>query len=204
MVDAKDVQRLRQATGAGMMDAKRALEEANGDMERAQDVLREKGLASAAKKAGRSQAEGAIGSYLHYQSGRPVIGVLVELATETDFVAKTDDFQKVANDLAMHVAAARPSWVRSDDVPEDVLAKERDVAATQARNEGKPDNVIDRIVEGKVKKFFEDEVLYDQVFVNPEVFDGTVGSWMQQLTASLGENIGVRRISRIQVGEGAE
>ncbi len=201
MVSAKDVQALRQSTGAGMMDAKRALAEADGDTERAKDILREKGLASAAKRSGRAQSEGAVGSYLHFQSGRPVIGVLVELATETDFVAKTEQFQKVANDVAMHVAAARPNWVQSDEVPKELVAKERELAEAQARNEGKPEQVIDRIVDGKVKAFYEDNVLYDQEFVNPEVFQGSVGDWMQQLTASLGENIGVRRFSRVQVGE---
>ncbi len=203
MVDItpKDIQRLRQATGAGMMDAKRALEEAGGDFDRAKDLLREKGLADAKKRSGRAQAEGSIGSYLHLQADRPVIGVLVELASETDFVAKGAEFQQVANDLAMHIAALRPQWVRKEDVPADVVEKERELIAAQARNEGKPDQVIDKIVDGKINAFYSEHVLYEQNFVNKETYDGTVGTWMQDLTARLGENIGVRRFTRLGVGE---
>ncbi len=203
MVDItpKDIQRLRQATGAGMMDAKRALEEAGGDFDRAKDLLREKGLADAKKRSGRAQSEGSIGSYLHLQADRPVIGVLVELASETDFVAKGAEFQQVANDLAMHIAALRPQWVRKEDVPADVVEKERELIAAQARNEGKPDQVIDKIVDGKIGAFYSEHVLYEQTFVNKEAYDGTVGTWMQDLTARLGENIGVRRFTRLGVGE---
>jgi len=200
-ISAKDVQALRHATGAGMMDAKRALEEASGDMDRAKDILREKGIADAAKRTGRAQAEGAIGSYLHNQAGRPVIGVLVELASETDFVAKSADFQRAANDIAMHVAAARPRWVTRDQVPDDEVAKERSLIEAQAKNEGKPDHIIDKIVEGRISSFFKDNVLYDQTYVRPEQFEGTVGEMVQQLAASMGENISVARISRVQVGE---
>ncbi len=199
---AKDVQALRKATGAGMMDAKRALEEAGGDMARAAEILREKGLADARKRAGRTQGEGAIGSYLHMQSGRPVIGVLVELACETDFVAKGEEFQRTANDIAMHVAAARPRWVRREEVPEAVLAKERELIAAQARHEGKPDHIVEKIVAGRIGSFFEDHVLYEQRYVRTEQFDGTVGEMVQQLAARLGENIGVTRFARLQVGEG--
>ncbi len=200
-VTAQSVQKLRQETGSGMMDAKRALEEAGGDFDRAREILREKGLAAAEKRSGRAQSEGSIGSYLHVQADRPVIGVLVELACETDFVAKGDEFQQVANDLALHIAWANPGWVQRDEVPEDVIAKERELFAAQARNEGKPDNVIDRIVDGKLEKFFEAHVLYDQKFANAERYDGKVGTWMQELTARLGENIGVARFSRLAVGE---
>ncbi len=200
-VTAQSVQKLRQETGSGMMDAKRALEEAGGDFDRAREILREKGLAAAEKRSGRAQTEGSIGSYLHVQADRPVIGVLVELACETDFVAKGDEFQQVANDLALHIAWANPGWVQRDEVPEDVIAKERELFAAQARNEGKPDNVIDRIVDGKLEKFFEAHVLYDQKFANAERYDGKVGTWMQELTARLGENIGVARFSRLAVGE---
>ena len=200
---AKDVQELRQATGSGMMDAKNALREADGDKQRAAEILREKGLADAAKRADRAQAQGTIGSYLHLQTGRPVIGVLVELASETDFVAKSDEFQMAANDIAMHIAAAQPQWVREEDVPEDVLEKERELIAAQARNEGKPDHIIDKIVEGRVASSFERTVLYDQPFVRSEKFEGTVGEMVQQLAATMGENISVARIARLHVGQDA-
>ncbi|NND03716.1 MAG: translation elongation factor Ts, partial [Acidimicrobiia bacterium] len=156
---AKDVQALRQSTGAGMMDAKRALEDTGGDMDKAKDLLREKGLAAAAKRTDRAQTEGAIGSYLHSQAGRPVIGVLVALGSETDFVAKSDDFQTMANDLAMHVAAAQPEWVNVEDVPSDVIDKEKELIGAAARNEGKPDNIIEKIVDGRIKSFYQDNVL---------------------------------------------
>lgn len=200
---ARDVQELRQATGAGMMDAKRALEESDGDADRAAELLREKGLAAAAKRADRAQTEGAIGSYLHTQAGRPVIGVLVSLGSETDFVAKSDEFQQMANDIAMHVAAARPSYVRREDVPDDVIAKEKELIAAQARNEGKKDEIIDRIVEGRINSFFQENVLYDQQFVRTERFEGTVGEMVQELAVKMGENISVNRFSRVQVGDEA-
>lgn len=203
-ITAKDVQALRQATGAGMMDAKRALQDTDGDIERAKDLLRERGLAAAAKRGEREQREGAIGSYLHMQAGRPVIGVLVELAAETDFVAKSDGFQTAANDIAMHIAAARPGWVEREDVPEPILTKERELFAAQARNEGKPEHIIDKIVEGKLTAFYKDNVLYDQQFVKTEQFDGTVGEMVKQLAASMGENISVARFARVQVGESAD
>lgn len=198
---AKDVQALRQSTGAGMMDAKRALAETGGDMGRAKDLLREQGLADAAKRAGRSQTEGAIGSYLHRQADRPVIGVLIELASETDFVAKSAEFQEIANDIAMHVAAARPSWISRDDVPEDAIADEKRLIAAQAVNEGKPEHIVEKIVEGRLNSFFADNVLYDQVFVKSETFDGTVGELVKQLASKMGENISVSKMARLAVGE---
>jgi elongation factor Ts len=200
---AKDVQTLRKSSGAGMMDAKRALEEADGDTGRAAEVLREKGIAAAAKRTDRAQTQGAIGSYLHYQAERPVIGVLVELAAETDFVAKSDEFQEVANDVAMHIAAAQPTWMRREDVPEAVVEKEKELIAAQARNEGKPDHIIEKIVDGRVNSFYADNVLYDQAFVRTERFEGTVEQLVQQLAVTMGENISVARFSRLQVGEGA-
>ncbi len=199
---AKDVQALRKATGAGMMDAKRALTEAAGDMDRAKEILREQGIADAAKRTDRAQTEGAIGSYLHRQAGRPVIGVMVSLGSETDFVAKSDEFQRVANNIAMHVAAARPQWISRDDVPEAVVEEEKRLIAAQAANEGKPEHIIDKIVNGKLVSFFADNVLYDQVFIKSEQFDGTVGDLVSQLAASMGENIGVVEVSRVAVGEG--
>jgi len=198
---AKDVQALRQASGAGMMDAKRALEEADGDVDAAKTILREQGLADTKKRSDRAQTEGAIGWYLHRQAGRPVIGVVVELGAETDFVAKSEGFQEAANDIAMHVAAAKPRWVRIEDVDEEALSVERDVIAAQARNEGKADHIIEKIVEGKIGSFYADYVLYEQPFVKTEQFEGTVGELVQQLAATMGENIGIARFARIQVGE---
>lgn len=198
---AKDIQTLRQATGSGMMDAKRALSDAGGDMDRAKELLRERGLADAAKRTGRSQSEGAIGSYLHRQAGRPVIGVLIELASETDFVAKSDEFQQIANDIAMHAAAARPQWVAREDVPDDAIAEEKRLIAAQAVNEGKPEHIVERIVEGRLNSFFADNVLYDQTFVKTEQFDGTVGELVKQLAAKMGENISVTKMARVAVGE---
>ena len=200
-ITAKQVADLRKATGAGMMDAKRALEESGGDAGRAKDILREKGLASAKKRTGRATDQGSIGSYLHLQADRPVIGVLVELASETDFVAKSPEFQAAANDIAMHIAAIRPRWIRREEVPEAVLTEERGFAAAQARNEGKPEKVIDKIVEGRIEKFYQDAVLYDQTFVNPEKFAGTVGEMVEAMAAQMGENIMVSRMARIGVGE---
>lgn len=200
-ISAKDVAALRKTTGAGMMDAKRALQDSDGDMDKAKDLLRERGLAATKKRADRSTDQGTIGSYLHHQAERPVIGVLVELASETDFVAKSDDFQTAARDIAMHVAAARPQYVTRDEVPEEVLEKERSLIAAQARNEGKPDHIVDKIVDGRIASFYQDSVLYDQTFINPEKFEGTVGQLVEHLAITMGENINVRRFSRIGVGE---
>lgn len=184
-----------------MMDAKRALAESDGDYERAFEHLREQGLAAAQKRAERAASDGAIGSYLHHQSERPVMGVLVELASETDFVAKSPDFQEAAKDIAMHVAWANPEWLRKEDVPDEVLDRERELITRQARNEGKPDNVIAKIVEGRLDSFYEQHVLYEQRFVNADKFAGTVGELVQGLAAKMGENVGVRRIARLAVGE---
>lgn len=198
---AKDVQALRQSTGAGMMDAKRALTEVGGDMDRAKDLLREQGLADAAKRADRSQSEGAIGSYLHRQADRPVVGVLIDLASETDFVAKSEEFQDIANDIAMHVAAARPRWITREDVPEEAIADEKRLIAAQAINEGKPEHIVEKIVEGRLNSFFADNVLYDQEFVKTDTFEGTVGELVTQLAAKMGENISISKMARVAVGE---
>ena len=200
-ITAKEVGTLRKATGAGMMDAKRALIEAGGDADRAADILREQGLAEARKRSDRATDEGTIGHYLHIQADRPVIGVLVELASETDFVAKSEVFQDAARDIAMHVAAFRPQWVTRDEVPADALEKERELIAAQARNEGKPDHIVEKIVEGRISSFYEDLVLYDQRFVKSEKFEGTVGEMVEQLVTQMGENIGVRRFVRLGIGE---
>lgn len=201
-VTAKDVQRLRQVAGVGMMDAKKALVEANGDFDQAIDALRIKGLAKVAKRAGEREAnQGSIGTYLHYQAERPVTGVLVELASETDFVAKNPDFRQAADDIAMHIAWGRPRWIRREDVDTATLDKEKEIIALQAKEEGKPENIIPKIVEGRVKAFFEDNVLYDQKFVNTEKFEGTVEDLVNNLALRMGENISVRRIARLSIGE---
>jgi elongation factor Ts len=198
---AQDVQALRKETGAGMMDAKKALTETGGDMDKAKDYLREKGLAAVAKRSDRDQGEGAVGVYMHNQAGRPVIGVLIGLASETDFVAKSEEFLAVANDIAMHAAAARPSWITREDVPDEVLAKERDLIAAQARNEGKPEEIVDKIVEGRIGSFYKDNVLLDQPFVRTERFEGTVGEMVQQLAVKMGENISIASMARVEIGE---
>jgi len=198
---AKDVASLRKASGAGMMDAKRALQEAGGDLEAATTILLERGIADARKRAGREAQEGVIGHYLHHQSDRPVIGVLVKLSCETDFVAKSEDFQRAAGDIAMHIAAAKPRWVRREDVAEEAIEAEKDLFATQARNDGKPEQVIDKIVEGRLRSYFEEQVLYEQIFVNREKFEGTVGAMVDSLATTMGENISVGGFERLAIGE---
>jgi len=201
-ISAKDVQRLRQIAGVGMMDAKKALVETEGDMDKAAEILRVRGLAKVAKRAGEREAnQGSIGTYIHHQAERPVIGVLVDLASETDFVAKHPDFNAVANDIALHIAWGRPGWIRRDDVDPAVLAEERDFATRQAREEGKPENIIGKIVDGKIKAFYETNVLYEQKFANTEKFEGTVEAYVNQLAAKMGENISVRRMARLEIGD---
>jgi len=197
----KDIQKLRQDGGVGMMDAKKALTDADGDFERAYELLRERGQAKMAKRADREANEGVVGSYLHYQNDRPVVGVLAELACETDFVAKSDEFRQAADDIAMHVSWADPKWVTRDDVDPAEADKERELIARQAAAEGKPENVIERIVDGKLKSWYADNVLYDQAFVNAERFDGAVGDMVAALAAKMGENISVRRVARVAVGD---
>ncbi len=197
---AKDIQKLRHDAGVGMMDAKKALTEAGGDMEKAFELLREWGQAKMAKRADREAAEGAIGYYIHYQNDRPVLGVLVELVCETDFVAKSDEFRQVADDVAMHISWGDPRWVTRDQVDPAELEKEKALIRRQAEAEGKPEAVIDRIVEGKLEAWYAENVLYDQKFVNPEKFEGTVGDMVASLASRMGENISVRRIARLAVG----
>jgi len=200
-VTAEDVQRLRHATGVGMMDAKRALEACEGDFESATRYLREKGLIDAARREARAATEGTIGHYLHQTAGYPTVGVLVELSCETDFVAKSDELQDLAHQVALHIAARRPSWVTVEEVPASVLDEERRVMAKQAQNDGKPADIVPRIVEGRLKTFYQDRVLYEQAFVNPDRFEGTIGDLVRQLGAQMGENVGVRRFARLAVGE---
>jgi elongation factor Ts len=199
---AKDVQALRKETGAGMMNAKNALAETDGDMDRAKDLLRERGIAKADKRSGREQGEGAVGVYMHVQADRPVIGVLIGLASETDFVAKSNDFIQAANDIAMHAAAARPLWLVREDVPADTVTKEKELIAAEARNEGKPDAIVDKIVDGRINSFYKDNVLLDQVFVRSDRFEGTVGELVQDLAVKMGENISIASMARVEIGEG--
>ncbi len=198
-ITAAMVKELREKTGAGMMDCKKALTETNGDMEKAIDYLREKGLAAASKKAGRIAAEGLVEAYIH-MGGR--IGVLVEVNCETDFVAKTDEFKELARDLAMHIAASRPEYVRREDIPEEVLEHERKLYRQIALNEGKPEKIIDKIVEGKIDRFIKEVCLLEQPFVkDPDI---TVGELITSKIAKIGENITVRRFARFERGEGIE
>ena len=198
---AKDIQKLRVDAGVGMMDAKQALTDAAGDFDKAFELLRERGQASMAKRADREANEGTIGTYIHIQNGRPVMGVMVELSCETDFVAKSDQFRETADDIAMHVSWGNPSWVTRDQADDEEVAKERDLLARQAAAEGKPEAVVERIVEGRLDAWYTDKVLYDQKFVNAEKFDGTVGDLIAQLAAKMGENISVRKFARVAVGE---
>ncbi len=198
---AKDVQTLRRATGVGMMDAKQALVECDGDMDKAKDLLREKGLADVKKRAGRDANQGTVGHYLHQPGGYPTVGVMVELASETDFVAKSEPFQAMAHDLAMHIAAACPRWVRMEDVPAEALEKEKEMIARESAAAGKPEHIIDKIVEGKIRSFYKDYVLYEQDFVKTDQYEGAVGDMVNELAASMNENISVRRFHRIAVGE---
>jgi elongation factor Ts len=199
---AQDVQALRKATGAGMMDAKKALTQTGGDMDKAADYLRETGVASVAKRSERDQSEGVVGVYMHSQAGRPVIGALIGLASETDFVAKNEEFIGAANDIAMHAAAAHPQWLNRDDVPNDEVAKEKELIAAQARNDGKPDAIVEKIVDGRIESFYKENVLVDQVFVRSDKFEGTIGDMVQQLAARMGENISIASMARVAIGEG--
>jgi elongation factor Ts len=194
-ITAVQVKELRDRTGAGMLECKKALEEADGNIEVAIDILRAKGAAKAAKRAGREAREGMIGSYVHPGSK---IGVLIEVNCETDFVARTEDFQSLVRDLAMHVAAANPLAVTPDEIAEDIIERERAVFREQVRNEGKPEQLWDRIVEGKMKKFFEDNTLLKQPFVKDP--DRTVEALLTEVSARTGENLVVRRFVRYALG----
>ena len=198
-ISAKLVKDLREKTGAGMMDCKNALVEAKGDMEQAVVVLRKKGLASAQKKAARVAAEGMIGHYIH-AGGK--LGVLVEVNCETDFAARSEEFQVLVKDIAMHVAAQNPLFVKREDVPAEVLEKEKEIYKDQARASGKPANIIDKIAEGKLESYYEMACLFDQKFVkDPNI---TVKDLINNLVAKIGENIQVRRFARFKTGEGLE
>jgi elongation factor Ts len=202
-ISAKDIQKLRQQAGVGMMDAKKALSDSDGDFEKAFELLRERGLAAAAKRAGREASEGTVGSYLHTQNDHVVMGVLVELVCETDFVAKSPEFGQTATDIAMHVSWANPTWVRREDVDAAAVAKEAELIEREAKASGKPEQAMAKIVEGRLEKFYRDNVLYEQEFVNKEKFEGTVGDLIARLALKMGENISVQRVTRIAVGEKA-
>src|SRR5438552_17120439 len=198
-ITAAQIKALREKTGAGMMECKKALIEADGNEERAIEVLRERGLASAKKKEGRVAAEGVVASYIH-AGGK--LGVLVEVNCETDFAARSEDFQVLVKDIAMHIAAQNPLYVKREDVPAEVLEKEKEIYKDQARGSGKPEHIIDKIAEGKLESFYEMACLYDQKFVKDPAI--TVKDLINNVVGKIGENIQVRRFSRFKTGEGLE
>ena len=199
MISAQMVKELRETTGAGMMDCKKALVETNGDMEKAVDYLREKGLAAAAKKSGRVAAEGVVESYIH---GAGKIGVTIEVNCETDFVAKTPEFHSFVRDLAMQVAAANPQYLSRTEVPVAIIEHEREILRAQALNEGKPEKIVDKMVDGRVEKFYKDNCLLEQTFIKDP--DKSVTDVVNAQISKIGENIVVRRFVRYQMGEGLE
>lgn len=194
-ITAKMVKELREATGAGMMDCKNALKESDGDMDKAGDYLRKKGIASAAKKEGRATSQGIVGSYIH-MGGK--VGVLLEVACETDFVARTDDFQEFVHNVAMHIAAASPLAVTREEVDPSLIEKEKEIYRAQMEEQGKPAEMIDKIVEGKVDKYYSEIVLLEQKYVkDPDV---TVADYLKSIIGSLGENMQIKRFARFQIG----
>ncbi len=199
VVSAEQVKKLRESTGAGMMECKTALEEASGDLDRAVVILRKKGMAAAVKKADRLASEGIVYSYLH-PGGK--VGVLVELNCETDFVAKTPEFSDLAKDLAMHIAAMDPKYVRREEIPEEVLNQEKEIYREKAQATGKPANVIEKIVDGQLNKFYSEVCVYDQPFVKDDNL--TVGQLITEKVAQMKEHISLRRFSRFKVGEGLQ
>ncbi len=197
-ISAGDVKELRERTGAGMMDCKKALVEMEGDIEKAIDFLREKGLAKAAKKSGRIASEGLVDSYIH--GGR--IGVLIEVNSETDFVAKTDEFKEFVRDIAMQVAATNPTYVSREEVSEEEINREKEVLRHQALNEGKPEKIVDQMVNGRIEKYYEQVCLLDQKFIkNPDV---KIEELLHEKISKIGENLKIRRFARFEVGEGLE
>ena len=200
-ISASDVKKLRDMTGAGMMDAKEALKETNGDFDAAVKYLREKGLADSKKRSDREANQGTIGEYIHFQQDRAVAGVLVELACETDFVAKSPEFKDIAKQIAMHVAAMRPGYLNIEDVPEDKIKEEKEIILKQSENEGKPKEVMEKIVEGKISSFYSDTVLNEQIFVNPEIYEGKVGVMIEEMSGKLGERIYIKIFSHLEVGK---
>ncbi|ACT02055.1 MULTISPECIES: translation elongation factor Ts [Paenibacillus] len=198
-VSASAVKELRERTGAGMLDCKKALDETNGDITKAIELLREKGLSAAANKAGRVATEGVVESYIH-AGGR--IGVLVEINCETDFVAKTDQFRTFARDIAMHIAAANPKFVKREEVPAEEIEKEREILKAQALNEGKPEKIVEKMVDGRISKYYEEYCLMEQSFVKDP--DKTISALLNEKISAIGENISIRRFVRYELGEGLE
>ena len=196
---ANDVKTLRERTGAGMMDCKKALVETDGDMEKAVDYLREKGIAKAAKKAGRIAAEGIVDSYIH-MGGK--VGVLLEVNCETDFVARGEQFKELVHDIALQIAAANPSYVTVDEVPADVIEKEKEILRAQAIEEGKPEKIIEKMVEGRIKTFYDENCLVCQKFVKDP--SKTIEQLVVEATATIGEKIAIRRFARFEMGEGLQ
>jgi elongation factor Ts len=199
MITTKDIQDLRARTGAGIVDCKNALNEANGDIDKAIEILREKGKAAASRKAGRIAAEGLVDAYIHF-GGK--IGVLVEVNCETDFVARSDEFKELVHNIAIHIAAANPLYLAPEDVPAEALEKEKEILKAQALNEGKPVNVVDKMVEGRVKKFYKEVCLLEQDFVKDP--SKTIKDLVAEATGKIGEKISLRRFVRMEVGEGLE
>lgn len=195
-ISAKMVMQLREKTGAGIMDCKGALTECNGDMDKAVDFLRKKGLATAAKRADRAMTEGIVESYIHMDNK---LGVLVEVNCETDFVAKNDDFKAFAKNIAMHIAATNPVGIRPEDVSEEIINKEKEIYRGQVLEMGKPEKIADKIVEGKLQKYFKENCLMDQAYVrNPEI---TIADLLNEMIAKIGENISIKRFARFKIGE---
>ena len=195
-IKAAMVKQLREKTGAGMMDCKKALLEVNGDMDKALEFLRKKGLATAQKRAGRAMTEGRIQSYIH-MTGK--LGVMLEVNCETDFVAKNEDFQEFVKNIAMHIAASNPLGIKPEDISEEIVESEKDIYRAQALDMGKPENILDKIVEGKLKKFYQENCLLNQPFVrDPDI---SVADLMNELIAKIGENITIKRFVRYQIGE---
>lgn len=199
-ISADQVKKLREITGAGMMDCKRALQETGGDIDKAVELLREKGLASAAKRADRTADQGLIDSYIHFNN---TVGVLIEVNSETDFVANTAEFKQLAKDIALHIASpAAPRWLRREDVPADVVQEEEHIALAQAKEAGKPENVLDRIVEGKLNAFYQSSVLLEQPYVKDDA--KTIQQLLDEVAAKVGEKVAVRRFVRYKLGESTE
>lgn len=198
-ISAADIKLLREKTGAGILDCRKALEENNGDIDKAMTFLREKGLADAEKRAGRETSNGRLELYDH---GDGRVGVMVEVNCETDFVARTDEFRTFTHEIALQIAAASPMWLRDEDVPEAVIASEKDIARKRALEEGKPENVIDRIVDGRLQKFLDERCLMRQAYIRDE--EKTVEELMKETIANTGENITIRRFERWEVGEETE
>jgi len=199
MISAKQVKELREITGVGMMDCKNALVEASGDVKKASEILREKGLAKAAKKSGRIAAEGIVSSYIH---GDGRIGVLIEVNIETDFAAKNENFQTFVRDVAMQIAAVKPKYIRKEEVPTEEIEKEKEILRTQALNEGKPERIIEKMVEGRIEKFYKNICLLEQDYIKDS--DKTVFQYQTEMVAKIGENISIRRFTRYEMGEGLE